>query len=130
MPRLVTKKVNSRLTMSLPPPSQFPLTIASTRASSRQGRSAEQVDVHAVAPRLGDPARHLLVSLGARVEVVVARARDRGGALGEEGEVLEGDDDLRVERDTELLGAPDHVVRTVTENSRTLKFNNPGFETE
>ena len=27
-------------------------------------------------------------------------------------------------------GAPDHVVRTVTENSRTLKFNSHGFEHE
>jgi predicted AAA+ superfamily ATPase len=27
-------------------------------------------------------------------------------------------------------GAPDHVVRTVTENSRTLKFTTHGFETE
>ncbi len=27
-------------------------------------------------------------------------------------------------------GAPDHVVRTVTENSRTLKFTSHGFETE
>ncbi len=27
-------------------------------------------------------------------------------------------------------GAPDHVVRTVTENSRTLKFSNQGFERE
>ena len=27
-------------------------------------------------------------------------------------------------------GAPDNVVRTVTENSRTLKFNNQGFEKE
>ncbi|MCG3145302.1 MAG: hypothetical protein HONDAALG_02891 [Gammaproteobacteria bacterium] len=27
-------------------------------------------------------------------------------------------------------GAPDHVVRTVTENSRTLKFNSQGFEVE
>ncbi len=27
-------------------------------------------------------------------------------------------------------GAPDHVVRTVTENSRTLKFSNEGFEVE
>jgi hypothetical protein len=25
-------------------------------------------------------------------------------------------------------GAPDHVVRTVTENSRTLKFSSQGFE--
>ncbi|HEY1205115.1 MAG: hypothetical protein ABSH46_18000 [Bryobacteraceae bacterium] len=25
-------------------------------------------------------------------------------------------------------GAPDHVVRTVTENCRTLKFENSGFE--
>jgi len=25
-------------------------------------------------------------------------------------------------------GAPDHVVRTVTENSRTLKFTSQGFE--
>jgi hypothetical protein len=27
-------------------------------------------------------------------------------------------------------GASDHVVRTVTENCRTLKFKNHGFETE
>ena len=27
-------------------------------------------------------------------------------------------------------GAPDHVVRTVTENSRTLKFTNHGFESD
>jgi hypothetical protein len=27
-------------------------------------------------------------------------------------------------------GAPDNVVRTVTENSRTLKFKNQGFEKE
>jgi len=27
-------------------------------------------------------------------------------------------------------GAPDHVVRTVTENSRTLKFTSHGFEKE
>jgi hypothetical protein len=27
-------------------------------------------------------------------------------------------------------GTPDHVVRTVTENSRTLKFNSQGFEAE
>ncbi len=27
-------------------------------------------------------------------------------------------------------GAPDHVVRTVTENSRTLKFTSHGFEEE
>ena len=27
-------------------------------------------------------------------------------------------------------GVPDHVVRTVTENSRTLKFTSHGFESE
>ena len=27
-------------------------------------------------------------------------------------------------------GAPDHVVRTVTENSRTLNFTDQGFERE
>jgi hypothetical protein len=27
-------------------------------------------------------------------------------------------------------GAPDNVVRTVTENSRTLKFTSQGFEKE
>jgi hypothetical protein len=27
-------------------------------------------------------------------------------------------------------GAPEHVVRTVTENSRTLKFTSQGFEEE
>jgi hypothetical protein len=27
-------------------------------------------------------------------------------------------------------GAPDHVVRTVTENGRTLRFTSQGFEKE
>jgi hypothetical protein len=27
-------------------------------------------------------------------------------------------------------GAPDHVMRTVTENARTLKFTSQGFEKE
>ena len=27
-------------------------------------------------------------------------------------------------------GAPDHVVRTITENGRTLKFTSQGFEDE
>ena len=27
-------------------------------------------------------------------------------------------------------GAPDQVIRTVTENSRTLKFDDSGFESE
>jgi hypothetical protein len=27
-------------------------------------------------------------------------------------------------------GVPDHVVRTVTENARTLKFKSQGFEAE
>jgi hypothetical protein len=27
-------------------------------------------------------------------------------------------------------GAPDNVVRTITENSRTLKFTSQGFEAE
>lgn len=36
---------------------------------------------------------------------------------------------LEVEADIPS-GAPDHVVRTVTENSRTLKFTSQGFETE
>ncbi len=27
-------------------------------------------------------------------------------------------------------GTPDHIVRTVTENSRTLKFTSQGFEKE
>ena len=34
-------------------------------------------------------------------------------------------------RDADIpAGAPDHVVRTVTENSRTLQFNSYGFERE
>jgi hypothetical protein len=39
---------------------------------------------------------------------------------------------VTLEIDAELpLGAPDNVVRTVTENSRTLKFaSNSDFETE
>jgi hypothetical protein len=36
---------------------------------------------------------------------------------------------LEVEADIPS-GAPDHVVRTVTENSRTLKFESQGFEKE
>jgi hypothetical protein len=38
---------------------------------------------------------------------------------------------LTLEIDAELPeGAPDNVVRTVTENARTLKFKNQGFEEE
>jgi hypothetical protein len=36
---------------------------------------------------------------------------------------------LEIEAETPA-GTPDHVVRTVTENSRTLKFSNHGFEAE
>lgn len=36
---------------------------------------------------------------------------------------------LEVDAETPA-GAPDHVVRTVTENSRTLRFTSQGFETE
>ena len=36
---------------------------------------------------------------------------------------------LEIEADMPT-GAPDHVVRTVTENSRTLKFDSHGFERE
>ena len=38
---------------------------------------------------------------------------------------------VTIEVDAEIpSGAPDHVVRTVTENSRTLKFTSQGFEKE
>jgi hypothetical protein len=38
---------------------------------------------------------------------------------------------VTLEVDAEIpSGAPDHVVRTVTENSRTLKFSSQGFEKE
>ena len=38
---------------------------------------------------------------------------------------------ITLEVDAEIpSGAPDHVVRTVTENGRTLKFTNQGFEEE
>ena len=38
---------------------------------------------------------------------------------------------VMLEIDAEIPdGAPDHVVRTVTENSRTLKFDSHGFERE
>ena len=45
---------------------------------------------------------------------------------------LAGIDALLREVDTPTLpnGAPDEVVRTVTENSRTLKLNTHGFERE
>ena len=36
---------------------------------------------------------------------------------------------LEIEAET-LTGVPDHVVRTVTENARTLKFTSHGFESE
>ena len=36
---------------------------------------------------------------------------------------------LEIEADIPA-GAPEQVVRTVTENSRTLKFSNAGFERE
>jgi hypothetical protein len=38
---------------------------------------------------------------------------------------------VTLEIDAEIpSGAPDQVVRTVTENCRTLKFTSQGFETE
>ena len=38
---------------------------------------------------------------------------------------------ITLDIDAEIpAGVPDHVVRTVTENSRTLKFDNSGFEKE
>lgn len=38
---------------------------------------------------------------------------------------------LKIEIEAEIpSGVPDHVVRTVTENSRTLKFTSQGFELE
>ena len=40
---------------------------------------------------------------------------------------------VKVAREVEAVipsGAPDNVVRTVTENSRTLKFTSHGFESE
>jgi predicted AAA+ superfamily ATPase len=38
---------------------------------------------------------------------------------------------VTLEIDAEIpSGAPDHIVRTVTENSRTLKFSSQGFESE
>jgi hypothetical protein len=38
---------------------------------------------------------------------------------------------VTIEMEAEIPeGAPDHVVRTVTENSRTLKFTSQGFEKE
>jgi hypothetical protein len=38
---------------------------------------------------------------------------------------------VTLEIDAEIpAGVPDNVVRTVTENSRTLKFTNHGFESE
>jgi hypothetical protein len=41
--------------------------------------------------------------------------------------------EVRVTLEIEAIlpsGAPDHLVRTVTENSRTLKFTSQGFEEE
>ena len=38
---------------------------------------------------------------------------------------------VTIEIEAEIpAGAPDHVVRTVTENSRTLRFSSQGFERE
>jgi hypothetical protein len=38
---------------------------------------------------------------------------------------------VTIEIEAEIpAGAPDHVVRTVTENSRTLRFTSQGFERE
>jgi len=38
---------------------------------------------------------------------------------------------VTLEIDAEIpSGAPEHVVRTITENGRTLKFTSQGFEKE
>ena len=58
----------------------------------------------------------------AALNEVVARATDAGRGLFEEGRVS-------LEVEAELPdGAPENVVRIVTVNSRTLKFNEHGFE--
>jgi hypothetical protein len=48
-------------------------------------------------------------------------------------QLAEAHSDLKVTLEIEARipnGAPDNVVRTVTENSRTLKFTTQGFEND
>jgi hypothetical protein len=71
--------------------------------------------------------------LSSRNVAMVATARRSGGweSIGgqftcrDSGFVQQPDDEERIRG-----GAPDHVVRTVTENSRTLKLTSQGFEQE
>ena len=57
---------------------------------------------------------------GRITEEVIAHCRAAGGKVTVT---------LEIEADVPA-GVPDNVVRTVTENARTLKFTSPGFEKE
>ena len=56
---------------------------------------------------------------------------DAGGALSYQTVQAEINANRPIEIEADIPdGAPENVVRTVTENARTLKFTNQGFETE
>jgi len=95
------------------------------------GTGASPDGVPAPAPAMAQPKRfHGTVTLDAtRVGRDASRIADEviahlSGLVGAEVKVT-----LEVEA-VIPAGAPDHVVRTVTENSRTLKFTSQGFEKE
>lgn len=70
-----------------------------------------------------------LLSLGTRLSFSThARVRKTGStSVGLVGTNVE----VTLEIDAQIPeGAPEHVVRTVTENARTLRFKSQGFEEE
>ena len=97
---------------------------------TEQETESESDDPVSPAPAERKPKRfHGTVSLDP------ARVRDAGRIADEVVSHLTGlvgtSVKVTLEIDAEIpSGAPDHVVRAVTENSRTLKFTSQGFESE
>ena len=91
-------------------PSHHGHTVTITSSVSRRVPSTKTPDV----ARRVEPQRRALAELVARVEVVVARARDDGGLRRHAREVLEHDRDLRVglddRRDVEVVAGHDDEV--------------------
>jgi hypothetical protein len=84
-------------------PKRFHGTV--TLDPTRVGRDASRVADEVIA--------HLSGLVGAKVKVTLEKVK------------------VTLEVEAEIpSGAPEHVVRTVTENSRTLKFTSQGFEQE
>jgi hypothetical protein len=108
---LVTVLAGTRLRMEL---DRVPLWRGRPRRGLAARRGLRALPLPAAAARVGRDASRI-------AEEVISHL---AGLVGSTVKVT-----LEVEADMPN-GAPEHVVRTVTENSRTLKFSSHGFEDE